>query len=111
MDEAQTKKDERQMPQTTTDEVAKVESLPYQDPVYPRADSTVSLLDEARKVTEEMRKANVETRELLDRRERIAAEEMIHGRALAGMIPTKKEESPEEYAQRVLAGKANPLKP
>lgn len=112
MDEAQTKKDERQSTQETQGQNYPIQETPADNTVSTGANSTLSLLDEARKVAQELRQVNVETRELLARRERIVAEEMIHGRAIAGLISApNREPTPEEYAKALLDGKVkNPLR-
>ena len=61
------------------------------------------------KAAERVELANARTEELIQRQERLAAEAIIGGRTTAGIVPEKKEETPEEYAQRVLDGKVNPL--
>jgi len=68
-------------------------------------DSDLPLLDRAKRVTDEMRRVNAETQAILDRREKLMAEEMIEGRAMAGLIKKDEEVTPEQYAKDALEGK------
>lgn len=72
-------------------------------------ESDLPIIERARQVSEQMQRVNAETKLLLDRREKMLAEEMIQGRALAGLVKSP-ELTPEEYSNKVLEGKINPLK-
>ena len=65
-----------------------------------------TLIEQAREAAIELRAANAEKRALLEREERMRANDMLGGRAEAG-IPTPKpvEETPKEYAARVMKNK------
>ena len=53
-----------------------------------------------------LEKANNEAKEILARQQEIAALNLIGGKTDAGLQPEKaKEETPSEYAKRVLSGK------
>jgi len=107
-------KKKSEVEEKTTEESAPKETLPANVNTENRespkrtGESDLPILDQARKVSEDMRKVNAETRALLDRRERMLAEEMVQGRAMHSLIE-KKEETPQEYSKRVLLGEANPL--
>lgn len=56
------------------------------------------------KLVERREAANKETRELVERQEKLAAQKLIEGKAEAGQpMPEKKEETPQEYAARLMA--------
>lgn len=65
----------------------------------------LSSLEEAKKVLAEMRAENDRREKLLERDERLRAEQLISGKADAGQphLPPK-EETPLEYKNRVLRG-------
>lgn len=62
-------------------------------------------LEEAEKAAKRLEAANKKQEELLDRAEDLRAREIISGTGEAGQKPEKKEETPEEYAQRISEGK------
>ena len=69
------------------------------------------LLEEADKVAERLEKANQEKAELLEREIEMEKIKALSGTAEAGLVkPKPKEDTPEEYADKVLKGEANPLK-
>ena len=57
---------------------------------------------EAKELVERQEKANAETKELLDRQDKEKVEKEIGGQADAGQ--QKKEDTPQEYAKKVLEG-------
>ena len=61
---------------------------------------TQSPIEEANKAAERMEKANAETKKLLDRQEKIIAEQTLRGKATGGA--PKVEETPKQYADRVM---------
>jgi hypothetical protein len=63
------------------------------------------MVDEAREVTDRIEKANERTAELLRQQEELIAKQMLGGRADAGQVQKPKEETPEEYAKRIIGGK------
>lgn len=68
--------------------------------------NTPTMLEEARKVVDDLKAANEVKRGLLEREERIKAQEMLGGRSAAGEpAPEPVEETPSDYAKRVMAGK------
>lgn len=62
-----------------------------------------SLLEETKAAIAELQKANSEKSALLDREERLRAEDMLHGRSQAGKSAPI-EETPKEYAKRIMRG-------
>ena len=67
------------------------------------------LLTRANAAADRLQQENAKMKENLKKVEQIQAEQIVRGTALGNMMPEKKEESPEEYAQKVLEGKENPL--
>ena len=64
-------------------------------------------LKDVNAAAERMEAANAERKEILDREEAIAAERKLGGMSEAGQEPVKpKEETPEEYKDRVMRGDA-----
>lgn len=62
-------------------------------------------IDEANKAAERLEKANAEKKILLEREEKLKANDILAGRANAGQTPEpKKEYTPEEYAKASLRG-------
>lgn len=63
-----------------------------------------SPLEEADRINKE--KATLLDREekLQDRKEKIIADEAVGGRARAGQEPEKKEETPQDYSEKVMKG-------
>ena len=71
----------------------------------------LELIKRANEAAERLEEANKKQEELLRRQEELAAETALGGRANAGMIPPKPAElTPQEYAEKVRSGLANPLK-
>ena len=66
-----------------------------------------SLLEEAKRLSGELKKANEDQRELIARREELLAREMLGGRSEAGRIEIKKERTPIEMADDFTEGKIN----
>ena len=64
---------------------------------------TVDNIDRANEAAVRMEDANKEKKELLDREERMKVEERLGGQTEAG--EQKKVETPEDYAEKILAGK------
>lgn len=62
------------------------------------------LITQANASAERLEKANTELKTLLEKQETILANERLGGRSLAGTPSLKKEESPKEYAQRIMRG-------
>jgi len=71
---------------------------------------TTPIIDEANKAAELMRIENDRKEKLIEREEKLAVQNALGGRSEGGAPEVKKEESPTDYAKRVLAGEANPLK-
>ncbi len=66
--------------------------------------ATSNPIEEARKLVAEIRTENKITRGLIERREQIMAEEMVSGSSSAGQTPPEKtEETPGDYAKKVMA--------
>ena len=73
----------------------------------PPAEDTNSPLVTAQNTVEEMKKQNSRMEANLKRQEKLVAEQMLQGRAGAGQPPAEKEETPQEYAKRAVAGGLN----
>lgn len=65
---------------------------------------TTPVIELARKNAERLEEANKKKEELLDREEQIMAKRALGGEAEAGQVAEVKEETPEEYAKKVMAG-------
>ena len=63
----------------------------------------VDKVSEARQVIKEMREANAERLKLIEREERLMANQMISGKGRIGNAP--REETAREYADKILKGK------
>ncbi len=75
----------------------------------PKLDEKVELtmLEEAKKVVAEMKETNAETRALVERQERLLANELLGGNSAAGTTtaPPKKELTAKEYKDIIMSGK------
>ena len=72
------------------------------------SDAGVSYIDKAEAVAARIEKANEETRALVERQEKVTARNMLGGKSSGTPVPEEpKEETPREYAKRVLAGLYN----
>ena len=68
-------------------------------------DNTQSALDRAERANAEKRELLEREEKLTARKEKLAALQMVGGQAEAGQVPEKpKEETPQEYAKRIVAG-------
>ena len=60
--------------------------------------------EEAREITKDFREATKERLEVVEREEKLAGQRILAGKSEAGSVPEKpKEETPQEYAKRVMA--------
>jgi len=73
--------------------------------VKPEEVKEPTLLEKAEKTAERIEKANAEMKELLERQEKVESNKILGGRSEAGQATEKKEETPAEYAKRVMSGK------
>jgi len=65
-----------------------------------------SMLDKAERLNTELKKTFEENKAVLERIERVKAEELLKGKAEAGSVPEQpKPETPQEYARRILGRK------
>ncbi len=80
-----------------TTEVAKEETKSTETSANP-------MIEEAKKAAGELNKANEERRKLLDREEKLLAEKALGGKSVLNTEEEKKEETPAEYAKRVMSG-------
>lgn len=70
-----------------------------------------SLISAANNAADRLEKANKEMAALIEKQERILAEQRLGGRSEAGQLKEKpKELTPQEYAEKILKGEINPLK-
>ena len=83
--------------ETKQEEIKPVEKLA--DPIQP------TMVQEAREVLKQLKEANAITKELVERQERLKAEDLLGGRT-SGVTPQPevKEESSRDYAEKALAG-------
>jgi len=71
---------------------------------------TADVIKRADAAAERLEQANKKQEELLQRQEALHAKQILSGRADAGQARTKPvEETPEEYADKILKGEANPF--
>lgn len=69
-------------------------------------ESVEDMLSQAKGASSELKGLLEENKKVLERIERLKAEEMLKGRSEAGVFPDKpKEESNLEYARRILTGR------
>jgi len=66
----------------------------------------LSKIEQAKQQADRIEKANQEFKALLDRAESLKISDMLGGRSEAGKPQEKVEETPQDYAKRVMAGKA-----
>ena len=81
---------------------SKGETPNFPMPEEPEEEDKIAL---ANKAAERIEKANAERRKLLDRWERLEANRIASGTATAGEKKEVKEETPKEYAKRIMEGK------
>ncbi|MFW6172485.1 MAG: hypothetical protein ACOC5T_01955 [Elusimicrobiota bacterium] len=72
-----------------------------------KTEEEISPLDEAKKVMEENKKILAGLQEERKKLEKITANAMIAGKSQAGQTTKEKEESPKEYAKKIMSGKLN----
>lgn len=64
----------------------------------------ISLVEDAKKSVEELKALLKEKKEILDREEKLLSLRQLGGQSFAGKKEEKKEETPQEYAKRILRG-------
>ena len=69
-----------------------------------------TLIDEAREERKLMTEEREKTRAENDRTEKLASEREFGGKSSMSKTPKKKEDTPEEYAEKLERGEVNPLK-
>ena len=82
---------------TTTDTGGKEVDKPVETPM--------SIVDEAKKVRDEIRAENDRRETILANEQKLRADELLGGTGGGRVEPVIKEETPKEYAERVMAGK------
>ena len=71
-------------------------------------DNSTSPFAEADRINKEKSDLLDREEKILERKEKLAAREMVSGRAIAGQEPEKpKEETAKEYADKIMSGKKN----
>jgi len=75
-----------------------------EEPKKEDATETSNMIDTANEAAVRLEDANKEFKGLLDRQERMKVEQRMAGQTEAGQTQVKKEETPEEYANRILSG-------
>jgi hypothetical protein len=72
-------------------------------------EGNLTMVDEAKKAAKELRKANQEKKELLDREEKLQAEKELGGKSGMSAPVKPKKLTDEEYSEAVDRGEVNPL--
>ena len=73
-------------------------------------EKNIPIIEQANALVERIEEGNKRQEELLNRQEEIIAKEMLGGYTEAGKEEIKKEEeTPEEYANKIMRGEVNPL--
>ena len=71
---------------------------------------TTTLFEKTNEATKRLEDANRKTEELLTRQEEVYAREKLGGTSEAGVeAVAPKEDTPEEYAEKLMAGTVNPF--
>ncbi len=93
------------------EEEKKEEEKPAEEPATPKVEDDTyeaeDLIDKANLAAERIEKASEEMSKNLDRQERQSVEKTLSGKAKA-TGPQEKEETDEEYAERVMSGEVEP---
>lgn len=92
------------------EEETKPEEKKEEEIVNINLDSEETLVDRAAKNAELLKKENERFEENLKKQEKYLVDESMRGRSFANMKQEKKEDTPEEYADKVLTGEINPFK-
>jgi len=69
-----------------------------------------TIVDEAREERKLMEEERKKVKEENDRTEKLASERELGGKSSMSKAPAKKEDTPEEYAEKLDRGEVNPLK-
>lgn len=69
-----------------------------------KEESNVDLIAKANEAAERLEKANIEQARLQKRQEELLANARLQGRSFAGQVEKPKEETPKEYADRIIRG-------
>lgn len=83
---------------------APVEQPVTEEKATPEVQTSTELIDKANEAAERMERANKTREALITREEHVRVNETLGGKAEAGQ--PNKEETPEEYAKKVMAGDA-----
>ena len=86
------------------EEVAQAAQSQEKEGIKKEAEKNLSPIEEGRAIAERIEKGNVELKELLNKQEKLIAEQRLSGKGFAGIQNTPKEETPKEYAERVMRG-------
>jgi len=96
--------------QDASDVSQEASSIPQQDVGIlhdEKRQDTSNIIQQSKEILKSIKEENDRTEKLLQRREKLLAEEMLAGRAPAGEIQKEEEISDYDYAQRVLRGDFN----
>jgi|TARA_R100000501_G_C2620088_1_gene113361 hypothetical protein len=88
------------MMKTNEEETKEEQKADTKDP-----EATVSIVDEARAIRDEIKKEKESLKAENDRKQNLQAEELLSSSAGRRVEPEVKEETNQEYAKRILAGK------
>ena len=69
-----------------------------------KEESSLSMVEKANLAALRQEEANRELKALLDRQERLAVQSKLGGESEGGAVVEKKEETPQEYKNRIMAG-------
>ena len=65
---------------------------------------TSEMIERAERAAAALKEANEESKLILERAEKLRAQEILGGTTDAGQVPAEKVETPKEYADKVLRG-------
>ena len=82
----------------TTNQTGEAADTPNEE-----ADKPLSIVDEAAKLRDEIRAENDRREKLLQEEQKLKAENMLGGTTGGHVEPEVKEETPQEYAKKVMA--------
>tara|TARA_R100001480_G_scaffold29257_1_gene39775 strand:- start:1661 stop:1960 length:300 start_codon:yes stop_codon:yes gene_type:complete len=83
---------------STTEELTDDDNSPVEEP---------SVITEAKATADRIEKANETSAELLKKQEELAARDALGGKSQAGDVEPKEEETPADYANKILSGGLN----
>ena len=70
----------------------------------PKEEKPLSIVDEARKLRDEIRAENDRRQEILNEEQKLKSEQLLSGTGGGRVEPEVKEETPKEYMEKVMRG-------